>query len=130
AILKDAEESETPTRVVAGWYVPVQQDDTCVLEFRECGEYKLDCHKLVYHPGDHGCCPLTLEGEFNKLCANISIGRNMAGVHYFSDYYDSARMGEEITLGILEEQALGYQTDRFVVSVPTFDGDAVRIGRR
>ena len=38
-------------------------------------------------------------GELNKLAANISIGRNMAGVHYFSDYYDSLRMGEEIAEG-------------------------------
>lgn len=29
---------------------------------------------------------LTVEGELNKLAANISIGRNWAGVHYFSDY--------------------------------------------
>ncbi|MEM8942520.1 MAG: vanadium-dependent haloperoxidase [Pseudomonadota bacterium] len=74
-------------------------------------------------------CPLTLEGELNKLAANISIGRNMAGVHYYSDYYDSARMGEEIAIGILEEQALGYIKDDFVMSLNTFDGDAVRIGR-
>ena len=73
---------------------------------------------------------LTLEGELNKLAANISIGRNMAGVHYFSDYYDSVRMGEKIALGILEEQALTYSTDPFVLSVPTFDGDVMRIGRR
>ena len=75
-------------------------------------------------------CPLTLEGELNKLAANISIGRNMAGVHDFSDYYDSLRMGEEIAIGILEEQALCYPTDDFVLSVPTFDGGNVRIGRR
>ncbi|WP_296899606.1 hypothetical protein [Thiohalocapsa sp.] len=73
---------------------------------------------------------LTLEGELNKLAANISIGRNMAGVHYFSDYYDSLRMGEEIAIGILEEQALTYPTDPFVLSVPTFDGEVRRIGRR
>jgi len=72
---------------------------------------------------------LTLEGELNKLAANISIGRNMAGVHYFSDYYDSLRLGEAIALGILEEQALTYSTDRFVLSVPTFDGAIRRIGR-
>jgi hypothetical protein len=76
------------------------------------------------------CEPLTLEGELNKLAANISIGRNMAGVHYFSDYYDSLRMGEEIALGILEEQALTYATDPFVLSVPTFDGEMRRIGPR
>ncbi|MEM8674001.1 MAG: vanadium-dependent haloperoxidase [Cyanobacteria bacterium P01_G01_bin.67] len=73
---------------------------------------------------------LTLEGELNKLAANISIGRDMAGVHFFSDYYDSLRMGEEIAIGILEEQALTYSTDPFVLSLPTFDGEVVRIGRR
>ncbi|PTX56985.1 hypothetical protein C8N43_1650 [Litoreibacter ponti] len=73
-------------------------------------------------------CPLTLEGELNKLAANVSIGRNMAGVHYYSDYYDSLRMGEEIAIGMLQEQALCYPTDDFVLSVPTFDGDLVRIG--
>lgn len=73
---------------------------------------------------------LSLEGELNKLAANISIGRNMAGVHYFSDYYDSLRMGEEIALGVLEEQALCYPTDPFVISVPTFDGEVRRIGNR
>lgn len=75
-------------------------------------------------------CPLTLEGELNKLAANISIGRNMAGVHYYSDYYDSLRMGEEIAIGMLEEQALCFPTDPFVMSVPTFDGDLIRIGAR
>ncbi|HNP26702.1 MAG TPA: vanadium-dependent haloperoxidase [Nitrosomonas sp.] len=73
---------------------------------------------------------LTLEGELNKLAANISIARNMAGVHYFSDYYDSLRMGEEIAIGILEEQALCYKTDPFVLSATTFDGDVRRIGHR
>ena len=73
---------------------------------------------------------LTLEGELNKLAANIAIGRDMAGVHYFTDYYNSLRMGEKIAIGILEEQALTYLTDPFVLSVPTFDGPIVRIGRR
>ena len=75
-------------------------------------------------------CPLTLEGELNKLAANISIGRNMAGVHYYSDYYDSLRMGEEIAIAMLEEQAICYPTDPFVLSVPTFDGPVRRIGNR
>ena len=82
---------------------------------------------LVTEPAN---TPLTLEGELNKLAANISIGRNMAGVHYFTDYFDSVRMGEEIAIGMLEEQAIGYPTDPFVMSVPTFDGDVERIGAR
>ena len=71
---------------------------------------------------------LTLEGELNKLAANISIGRNMAGVHYFSDYYDSLRLGEAVAIGMLEEQALCYPNDAFVFSIPTFDGAIRRIG--
>ncbi|CAE6909857.1 vanadium-dependent haloperoxidase [Vibrio alginolyticus] len=80
---------------------------------------------LVKEQPDHF---LTVEGELNKLAANISIGRNMAGVHYYSDYYDSLRMGEKIALGILEEQALCYTQEPFVLSVPTFDGEVRRIG--
>ena len=73
---------------------------------------------------------LTVEGELNKLAANISIGRNMAGVHYFSDYYDSLRMGEEVAIGLLEEQALCYSAEPFILALPTFDGRLLRIGAR
>lgn len=67
---------------------------------------------------------LTLEGELNKLAANIAIGRNMAGVHFFSDYYDSLRMGEEIALGMLEEQALTYLKDPFEMTMYKFDSSS------
>lgn len=74
--------------------------------------------------------PLTVEGELNKLASNISIGRNMAGVHYFSDYLESIRLGELIAIGILEEQALMYNRLQFPFSmtVPLFDGGTVVIG--
>jgi hypothetical protein len=39
-------------------------------------------------------------------------------------------MGEAVALGMLEEQALCYPTDTFVMSVPTFDGALRRIGAR
>ena len=73
---------------------------------------------------------LTLEGELNKLAAIISIGRNMAGVHYYSNYYDDVRMGEPIAIGIPEEQALGYPKDAFGLSLTTFDGAAIESGRQ
>jgi len=69
---------------------------------------------------------LTVEGELNKLASNISIGRDWAGVHYFTDYYESARMGEQIALGILAEQKLTYG-ENFSMTVPLFDGGCVRI---
>lgn len=69
---------------------------------------------------------LTVEGELNKLAANISIGRNWAGVHYFTDYIESIRMGEQVALGILEEQKLTYG-ENFSMTVPLFDGGTHRI---
>lgn len=70
--------------------------------------------------------PLTVEGELNKLAANISIGRDWAGVHYYTDYYESIRMGEQVALGVLEEQKLQYG-ESFSMTVPLLDGSAARI---
>lgn len=68
---------------------------------------------------------LTVEHELNKLAANIGIGRNWAGVHYYSDWYESAKLGESVALSILEEQAHTYP-DNFSMTIPTFeDGDVV-----
>lgn len=71
---------------------------------------------------------LRVGDELNKLASNISIGRNMAGVHYYSDYIDSLRMGEEIAIGILQEQSILYPKDPFHVSLTSFDGQKVVIG--
>ena len=62
---------------------------------------------------------LTLEGELNKLIWNISNARNIAGVHYYTDYIESALLGEAITIGILREQMLAYHPDEKVeMTVP------------
>ena len=63
---------------------------------------------------------LTVGGELNKLASNISIGRNMAGVHYFTDYIESIRLGEQIACAILEEQAVCYPED-FSMTFTSFD---------
>lgn len=69
---------------------------------------------------------LTLIGELNKLAANISIGRDIAGVHYYSDYYESLRMGEKIAVGILQEQMITYE-EPIAMTFETFDGDKVKL---
>ena len=69
---------------------------------------------------------LTVEGELNKLAANISIGRNWAGVHYYTDYIESLRLGEQIAIGILQEQKLTYR-ENFSMTIPLFDGGSIRI---
>jgi len=69
---------------------------------------------------------LTVEGELNKLAANISIGRNMAGVHYYSDYYESLRLGERVAVGILHEQMTNY-VEPVSMYLHSFDGDRITI---
>ncbi|WP_226575483.1 phosphatase PAP2 family protein [Acuticoccus sediminis] len=69
---------------------------------------------------------VTLQGELDKLAANISIGRNMAGVHYYTDYYDSLRLGERIAVGILQEHMSTY-SDPLTMRLPTFDDDCMVI---
>ncbi|MEO0388538.1 MAG: hypothetical protein AAF281_13610, partial [Pseudomonadota bacterium] len=69
---------------------------------------------------------VTIGDELDKLAANISIGRNMAGVHFYSDYYDSLRLGERIAVGILEEQMLTYQ-EPVRLCLRSFDGEQITI---
>ncbi len=85
---------------------------------------KNDGSKLVKVPVSDGT--LTVEGELNKLASNISIGRDWAGVHFYSDYIESLRMGEQVAIGILEEQKLTYG-ENFSMTVPLFDGGSYRI---
>lgn len=69
---------------------------------------------------------LTVGGELNKLAANISIGRNAAGVHWRSDYTESIQLGEEIAIGILEEQRLTYNENHHF-TLTRFDGTGITI---
>ena len=69
---------------------------------------------------------MTINGELNKLAANISIGRNMAGVHFYTDYYESLRMGERVATGILIEQMKQYN-EPVEMNFESFDGDHVHI---
>ena len=115
---------------------------TMLKAFFEMFDYDSGCETLrIFKPGDDDYyvpnrngtklegkndCKLTIQGELNKLAANISIGRNMAGVHYYSDYYDSLRMGERVAVGIMMEQAPAYG-ELMEVTFDSFDGDRICI---
>jgi len=109
--------------------------------FEDCNSFSerelcdKDGKPIVYVPNEDGSRlvkdekfkgKLTIQGELDKLAANISIGRNMAGVHYYSDYYDSLRMGERIAVSILLEQAPAYG-DAIETTFKSFDGDYITI---
>jgi hypothetical protein len=72
---------------------------------------------------------LTIGGELNKVAANIAIGRNMAGVHWRSDYLESVRLGEEVALCILQKQRKDYHEKDWSFSLCRFDGTRVTISR-
>lgn len=69
---------------------------------------------------------LTVQGELDKLAANIAIGRNMAGVHYYSDYFVSLRAGERVAVSIIEEHMTMYE-ERVSMTFTSFDGDRIQI---
>jgi hypothetical protein len=69
---------------------------------------------------------ITVGGELNKVAANIAIGRNMAGVHWRSDYTESVKLGERVAIGVLEEQSLTYNEEHSF-TLTTFEGKQVKI---
>ncbi|MEE4145928.1 MAG: vanadium-dependent haloperoxidase [Halieaceae bacterium] len=68
-----------------------------------------DGKKLSDVSTELGSAPLTVGGELNKLAANIAIGRNMAGVHFYTDYIDSLTMGEEVAIQVLRENFAAFE---------------------
>ncbi len=70
---------------------------------------------------------LTVGGELNKLAANVAIGRNLAGVHYRSDYAASLRLGEQVAISILRDQRATFRENFAGFKLTTFDGDKITI---
>ncbi len=81
---------------------------------------------LVAYVGD----ALTIGGELNKLGANISVGRNIAGVHYRSDAVESMLLGEKVAISILEDWALTMNIPFKGFSLTKFDGTKIIVGAK
>ena len=70
--------------------------------------------------------PLTVGGELNKVGTNVAFGRNGAGIHWRSDAINSLKLGEEVTICILQEQKASYN-DNVSMTLTKFDGTKVII---
>ncbi len=70
---------------------------------------------------------LTLGGEINKLASNISLGRDLAGVHYRSDGVDGIAVGEQIGIAYLADISRGYNEDFGGFGLTKFDGTEILI---
>jgi len=69
---------------------------------------------------------LTVGDEINKLAANIAGARNMAGVHWRSDYAESVRLGERVAIRLLRESKHVYN-ELFSFTLTGFDGNTITI---
>ncbi len=90
-------------------------------------EANADGAELKAYPGtDKG--DITVGGELNKLASNCSIGRNMGGVHWRSDYTKSVKLGEDVAIQLLEEQRELYNED-YSFTLTKFDGTPITIAK-
>ncbi|MGG1575394.1 vanadium-dependent haloperoxidase [Fictibacillus sp. NRS-1165] len=71
--------------------------------------------------------PLTIGGELNKLAANISLGRNTAGVHWRSDGIEGMKLGEAVAISILRDYSMTYNEKFSGFSFTKFDGTMITI---
>jgi membrane-associated phospholipid phosphatase len=69
---------------------------------------------------------LTVGGELNKLAANIANARNIAGVHWRTDFSEAVLLGEQVALGVLRELVQStHEQASFTINL--FDGTTVTI---
>jgi hypothetical protein len=70
---------------------------------------------------------LTVGNELNKLAANVGIGRNLAGVHWRSDYWESVKLGEAYAIGVLTDIKGCYNESFDGFLLTKFDGTKIKI---
>jgi hypothetical protein len=70
---------------------------------------------------------LTIGGELNKLAANMSFGRNFAGVHWRSDVTESLKLGEAVAINILQNVKVTCNKNFAGFPLTKFDGTTVTV---
>ncbi|HET9784440.1 MAG TPA: hypothetical protein VFP94_05695 [Terriglobales bacterium] len=78
-----------------------------------------------YASSDGGA--VTVNGEIEKLCSNIALARNFAGVHWWSDYVAGLLLGEAMALTILADQRHTYGEEFSGFTITRFDGTTITV---
>jgi membrane-associated phospholipid phosphatase len=71
---------------------------------------------------------MTIGGELNKLASNIAIARNIAGVHWRSDYTESVYLGEQVAIQLLEDYGFTYNENFVGFGLRNFNGSQQTVG--
>jgi membrane-associated phospholipid phosphatase len=72
--------------------------------------------------------PITVADELNKLASNIAIARNIAGVHWRSDYTESVFLGEQVAIQLLEDYGFTYNEKFDGFQFRDFAGNIIKVG--
>lgn len=70
---------------------------------------------------------LTLGHELDKLAANVSLGRDVGGVHFRSDGIEGMLLGEQMAISVLRDESRFYNEDFGGFELTKFDGQRIRI---
>ena len=70
---------------------------------------------------------LTVGNELNKLAANISLGRDMAGVHWRSDGIEGLLLGEKVAIQILKDYRQTYNETFSGFTFMRFNGQTITV---
>lgn len=81
-----------------------------------------DGSSLVSYEG-----PLTVEGELNKLAANVAIARNLAGVHWRSDAHEGMLLGEAVAISCLRSYRFQWNETFAGATFKRFDGTVITV---
>lgn len=72
--------------------------------------------------------PLTIGGELNKLAHNLSLGRDMSGVHWrVADDLNGLFQGEAVAIRLLTEAKATYPEPNATFTLTKFDGTTIVI---
>jgi hypothetical protein len=108
--------------LLKAWY-----DEEFVLpDLLTCKVNKAGTALEPYRAGKDGP-PLTIGGELNKLAHNITWGRALSGIHYRHDGFEANRMGEEVAIRLLTEEANTYSEPFEGFSLTKFDGSKITV---
>jgi hypothetical protein len=80
---------------------------------------------LPYTGADAG--QITVGGELNKLADNVSLGRDMAAVHWRSDVQQALLLGEAVAISILRDQRPIYNEPFSGFTFTKFDGTTITV---
>jgi PAP2 superfamily len=72
---------------------------------------------------------LTVGGEINKLAFNVAMGRDWAGIHYRSDAEVGMRLGEDVTIAMLQDLVNTYAESFTGFQFTRLDGTPVSISK-